>query len=1018
MEHVKFANVVTPLALAIALASHASVVAAEGGDTRCTYEDGGVLVCMGSRSPNEGMTGEAQDAILLDARGSRYGLIVKDFDYLVDGDLRRDVEAEPWGGAWRAGIAVAGHMSQRTYVNPEYDGHAMGLYARNVTIRGTANDGKQIAGILHYNAYSAAEPHTDRVFLRDVDIDISNAVVTPNTSTYPWLVYRAFGVLSETEGTNKNNLLSIDGVSTIAANRVCQIGQSCFMGAPYDMAAVRASSSRGHSVDIVLGEDVTLISTGDRVHGAWAGTRVSTSTSKIDNAGIIITDGQQANAIRIDNDGGTQTTSGRATVVNRETGILETYQDQSDGVQVINFTDIVINNEGEIRTYGENSRGIAALHKYRWSNLNRSGNTVINLGPNSTVAGGYGANAAGLYLTHSDGSHVINNAGLIQSDNFHAISVDYSGVDTGDVTLTNSGQIEGFQTINGINVNVDNQADGVFALMHFHTEGPELGEKAPVISRFSSNETAVFNNAGSIRFHDYMNGSPPPNSGGFTGINTFHHQSSGIIDLAANNPRARTGFGMNNYVGDRFSITNSTGSAIFYSDGGLVTLNTDLFTANKATTEERLTDRLIVDKAMKIRADAEPTYLDIVPTARSRTGAQLARGDGFKVVQVNTSSTNDAFALAAPVVAGNKQYVLTQIDNKDWHLVSQVASPSSGTALSLYNPSVGVNLANQTAMVNLTAHSLADRIGERTSGVRNSVSYSSSLQYDKSSGTQRPAFWIQSSSNQSSASVSSSLDSNASNNIVRMGGDLMSLKRFDGDLHVGWMMSSGDSRINTVGSYTGTRAKGTQHGYSSGVYGTWYADEKSGHGLYVDGWTQFGTFDNTVTGVGSGGDRERYRSQIFSTSLEAGYSVPLNGGNGSETGWVLTPQAQITHHQLHSEGYEDNNLLSVKSGKVSGVVTRLGARLSSTNQGLKLGKALLQPYAEANWISDGVNNQLAFNGESLKEKRARDIVEAKLGFQGELKGGTKLWGQVSSRFGEDTPGIDRYGMQVGMSFNW
>lgn len=38
------------------------------------------------------------------------------------------------------------------------------------------------------------------------------------------------------------------------------------------------------------------------------------------------------------------------------------------------------------------------------------------------------------------------------------------------------------------------------------------------------------------------------------------------------------------------------------------------------------------------------------------------------------------------------------------------------------------------------------------------------------------------------------------------------------------------------------------NGYSTGLYATWYADDESRNGAYLDSWAQYSWFDNTVKG--------------------------------------------------------------------------------------------------------------------------------------------------------------------------
>ncbi|MCU8651810.1 autotransporter outer membrane beta-barrel domain-containing protein, partial [Escherichia coli] len=79
------------------------------------------------------------------------------------------------------------------------------------------------------------------------------------------------------------------------------------------------------------------------------------------------------------------------------------------------------------------------------------------------------------------------------------------------------------------------------------------------------------------------------------------------------------------------------------------------------------------------------------------------------------------------------------------------------------------------------------------------------------------------------------------------------------DLFTGAFCEKGSWRFGVMGGYardynsthssiSGYRSKGSVRGYSAGLYATWFADEVSKKGAYLDTWAQYSWFKNSVKG--------------------------------------------------------------------------------------------------------------------------------------------------------------------------
>ncbi|MDN0121593.1 autotransporter outer membrane beta-barrel domain-containing protein, partial [Yersinia frederiksenii] len=110
--------------------------------------------------------------------------------------------------------------------------------------------------------------------------------------------------------------------------------------------------------------------------------------------------------------------------------------------------------------------------------------------------------------------------------------------------------------------------------------------------------------------------------------------------------------------------------------------------------------------------------------------------------------------------------------------------------------------------------------------------------------------------------------------------------------HLGLMAGYGNSKSTTVSGLSGYNAKGTTEGYSTGVYGTWYANEADKSGLYVDGWAQYSWFDNTVNGQDLAA--EEYKSKGVTASVESGYTFKVGENAAKNASYFIQPKAQVT----------------------------------------------------------------------------------------------------------------------------
>lgn len=464
-------------------------------------------------------------------------------------------------------------------------------------------------------------------------------------------------------------------------------------------------------------------------------------------------------------------------------------------------------------------------------------------------------------------------------------------------------------------------------------------------------------------------------------------------------------------AGAGFKTLEVTGD--YVGDGGRLVLNTVLGGDASAT------DKLIV------HGDTEGAT---AVTVNNVGGAGAQTSNGIQVVQVDGAS-NGTFALAKRATAGAYEYLLykggvaTPTDG-DWYLRSEVQvvptpvvptpvtpdptdtnDPAPGPApvapvvptAPLYRPEPAAYLANQAAAVGMFAHSMHDRMGEPNLGAPGDDGRTS-------------AAWARVVRNQmDGVTGEGQLDAGTDTSVLQIGGEIA---RGTGDrrFHVGLMGGTGRANTDVTSNPLPWRAKGKVVGYNLGLYGTWFANANTTTGLYLDGWLQYGRYDNKVQGDYLAS--ERYDSSTWAGSIEAGYAFALN--DGDSTRFFVEPQAQAIFTDYTMSQHREENGTLIDDVDAGGLTTRLGVRFYGHAASAQ--RNLVQPFVTLNWWHDDDGNRMAFNTTTLELQLPRDRYEAKLGLQTQLGSGWTGWGNLGLAYGagdyHDVTG------QLGLNYRW
>ncbi|EJV7029469.1 fibronectin-binding autotransporter adhesin ShdA [Salmonella enterica subsp. enterica] len=463
--------------------------------------------------------------------------------------------------------------------------------------------------------------------------------------------------------------------------------------------------------------------------------------------------------------------------------------------------------------------------------------------------------------------------------------------------------------------------------------------------------------------------------------------------------------------------TSSTPGNTLYVDGNYTGNGGSLYLNTVLGDDDSATDKLV------ITGDASGTtdlYINGIGD-----GAQTT--NGIEVVDVGGVSTSDAFVLKNEVNAGLYTYRLywNESDN-DWYLASKAQSddddsggddtPSDGgddggnvtppddggdggdggDVAPQYRADIGAYMGNQWMARNLQMQTLYDREGS---------------QYRNADGS----VWARFKAGKAeSEAVSGNIDMDSNYSQFQLGGDILAWGNGQQSVTVGVMASY----INADTDSTGNRgadgsqftSSGNVDGYNLGVYATWFADAQTHSGAYVDSWYQYGFYNNSVESGDAGS--ESYDSTANAVSLETGYRYDIALSNGNTVS--LTPQAQVVWQNYSADSVKDNYGTRIDGQDGDSWTTRLGLRVDG-----KLyngSRAVIQPFAEANWLHTSDDVSVSFDDATVKQDLPANRAELKVGLQADIDKQWSVRAQVAGQTGSNDFG-DLNG-SLNLRYNW
>lgn len=613
--------------------------------------------------------------------------------------------------------------------------------------------------------------------------------------------------------------------------------------------------------------------------------------------------------------------------------------------------------------------------------LQTTGDGNIQIDTGAKVIGGKDAGILFGITNNAQNNYEIKNDGHISSTNDHAIKVSGSAA-ISKLELVNSGIIQGYVTSSEQTaLNMKNSGQFLIRNQNGSTKNVSISKfnggtidntgliSLMEVNGLTANITDEYKPAGAM-----STSNEGIVQGQLLGVNKFNH--SGILDLRG------SGLSGNTLVISGAQTAGTNGNGTFIADGGVMQITTTL---NEGAAASR-SDMLIVDNLEKGR---DSTKIDLTIAAGSSDLKTV--GSGIQVVKTLGTQEAGAFELLTPVTYGRYEYLLFS-DNAagasdGYYLRNKLINPTK-PPIYLPNPNIGAYLGNQYAAANMFNQNILDRrdnVQSPDQTVWGRINYNEN-KTDHMSGTQKLK---------------------TENTLLQIGADFY---RNDEKGHVaGAYFGYGKSDITNTSYLTGSKAKGDVRGLQIGGYYSWIPEQDKGP--YVDVWGHYANYSNKLKGKAQKNHDTKYDGYGLAISAEGGYSFALTETDANK--WLLKPHLQLTYSHLNMDDFTDTNNTRFSNNKSDGLQTRLGARFYGYKKQDANG---ILPFVEANWLHNGMSNEISVNGHKESSKLGKNVGELKLGIQGNITKSSSIFVHVGFQKGDHS--YKRTTGQIGYNYNW
>ncbi|WP_145524832.1 autotransporter outer membrane beta-barrel domain-containing protein [Yersinia vastinensis] len=635
-----------------------------------------------------------------------------------------------------------------------------------------------------------------------------------------------------------------------------------------------------------------------------------------------------------------------------------------------------------------------------------NGTVIHNNGQQSIFAGGLANNT----IINDSGVQTIANGGLANGTTIN---------DNGRLDIATGGKLTAQTVINNLGVinylgpsgALENNGELVFQRSDNYTLNFDLGGTGGLT--LNSPHTLTLSVANSYTGATTINAGTlaAATDNVFSPSSDYNIGAGSSLDLAGYNQTIQS---LNNtgtvvFGGGSGNTLTITGN--YVGNGGLINMNSQLGDDSSAT------DKLIIGGNTSGTTSVQVNNL-------GGSGAQTL--NGLELITVAGTSDGE-FTQSGRIVAGAYDYYLergTGSNAANWYLNSTTPpvnpgpgpgpgpdpDPSPGPepepGVMVERPEAAGYTTNLASANTLFVTRLYDRLGE-------------TRYIDALTGEQKvTSLWLRNEGGHNRArDTQGQLRTLSNRYVVQLGGDIAQwshngLDRF----HLGVMAGYGNSKSRTESRLSGYNARASVDGYSTGIYGTWYANSAEKTGLYVDSWVQYSWFDNTVDGQDL--SSEEYKSKGVTASVESGYTFMVGENVAKNATYFIQPNAQITWMGVKADDHRETNGTHVSGQGNDNIQTRLGVKtfMNSYASQDKGKDRVFQPFVEASWIHNTKDFGTTMDGMTVKQAGAKNLGEVKLGVEGQINKNVNLWGNVGQQVGDK--GYSDTTAMLGMKYNF
>lgn len=476
----------------------------------------------------------------------------------------------------------------------------------------------------------------------------------------------------------------------------------------------------------------------------------------------------------------------------------------------------------------------------------------------------------------------------------------------------------------------------------------------------------------------------------FSTASTWNIGSNGEMDL--NGYRQTLGDTTN---AGTIRLAGAAAGNVLTVDGNYTGNDGTLIFGTELDDDNARTDRLVVT------GDASGTTNIVVNNLGGR-GAQTY--NGIELIEVQGSADSSAFRQQGRIVAGAYEYRLLR-GNKNWYLTNRVnletglpiigggggdggdngssGNNGGGESVAVLRPEGGAYAANLATASTLFDTRMSDRQG--------------TWYLDPLTGEQQyTSLWLHVSGDHNRQHAGDGqLRTRANSVVTLLGGDIAATDT----ARVGLMAGYGNSKSSTASGITGYRARGQINGYTTGIYGTWFAKGTDEKGLWADSTLQYSWFNNQVEGEDEAG--ESYRSKGLNASLSSGYVIPL--AQSERRAFYLQPQARIGWSGIKADDHTERNGTLVQGSGQDNVSSSLGVKAFMKSHAAQDDRndRRFSLFTEANWIHNSREYAVRMDDVVVSQQGSRNIAEARVGVDGALGGGLGLKGTIGQQVGDN-----------------